>query len=446
MKIVTYPITDSTATTEYEELRNLRYSPSADIISSRVSVDEVECDIKTETAIQVGYCAELKDENDDLWFYGRITWAEFKEESIMHVIVSSELTFLDRFMLPAKMYTGQTAKAAIQECFLNTGATVLFDETAVAGKTVTGFANEQSNRNRLQHILFACGLYIKSSFVQHPTVTVMDSANYEWINESKVFWKPTPVWKEYVTAVNCFQYSFQEGTPQSGDEYVTDGVKTWIVTHQNVKLTNPNVPSIAATNEVHVEDVMLINQNNVSDILSSMALYYFQRLEVDLDVVNDGEYLVGKKYTIPMNATDNEGASGYCEELDFTFGTHKKSKMKLGACVTVPCHKLVISYISLDDPQLLITKRTYTLPEGYPYSISNPYLTLAWQGHEYVFRPTTNAVTGTMGSSDQTATVNCRIALDLDMDDRILQIISVDEVERVARTESGVTMYKAEIE
>lgn len=445
MKIVTYPINNTSNKTEYTKLRNLRYNPSADIISSRVSVDEVECDIKTSTEIQVGLCAELKDGNQ-LWFYGRITWAEFVEEQVMHVIVSSELTFLDRFMLPAKMYTGQTAKSAIQECFANTGATVLFDESAVAGKTVTGFCNEQSRRNRLQHILFACGLYIKSSFVQHPTVTIMDSANYEWISESEVFWKPTPVWKEYVTAVNCFQFSFQEGTPQQGDEYVTDGTTTWIVTHQNVKLSNPSVPSIAATNEVHVEDVMLINQNNVSDILSSMALYYFQRLEVDLDVVNDGQYLVGKKYTIPMNVDDNMGASGYCEELEFTFGTHKKARMKLGACVTVPCHKLTISYISLDNPQILIAKRTYRLPEGFPYSISNPYLTLAYLRHEYVFRPTTNAVTGTMGNTDRTATVNCRIALDLDMNERILQIISVDDVERVAKTESGETIYEAEIE
>ncbi len=442
MKIVTYPITDSTNTTEYDELRDLRYSPTADIISNRVSVDEVECDIKTTALIDVGLCAELQDDDGTLWFYGRITWSEFKEEQMCHIIISSELTFLDRFEMPAKMYTGQTAKAAIQECFANTGATVLFDEDAVSGKTVSGFGQEQSNRNRLQQILFACGLYIKSSFVQHPTVTIMDSQNFTWIDEKKVFWKPTPNQKEWVTAVNCFQYSFQQGTPQSGDEYVTDGTTTWIVTHQNVRLSNPTVPSIAATNEVHVEDVMLINANNVSDILSSMALYYFQRLEVDLDVINDGEYYVGNKYTIPMNVNDDTGASGYCESLEFKFGTHKRSRMKLGACATVPLHNLTISYISLDYPQIVITKRTYKLPEGYDYSVSNPFLTLAWQGHEYVFRPTTAAVTGTMGVEDQTATVNYRVALDLDMDSRVLGIISVDEVER---TESSGE-YEAEIE
>jgi hypothetical protein len=32
------------------------------------------------------------------------------------------------------------------------------------------------------------------------------------------------------------------------------------------------------------------------------------------------------------------------------------------------------------------------------------------------------------------------------MDTRILQIISVDDVERVAKTESGETIYEAEIE
>ena len=452
MKIVTYPITEPTETTEYEKLRNLRYIPSADLISNRVAVDEVECDIKTETVIQpqgiVGYCAELQDNDGNLWFYGRVTWAEYIEEQILHIIISSELTFLDRFELPAKMYTGQTAKSAIQECFANTGATVLFDEDAVSGKTVTGFGKEQSNRNRLQEILFACGLYIKSSFVEHPTVTIMDSANYTWIEEQKVYWKPKQEWKEYVTAVNVFQYSFQEGTPQQGDESVTDGTTTWIVTHQNVKLTNPNVPSIAATNEVHVEDVMLINQQNVSAVLTSMASYYFPRLEVDLEVVNNGEYYVGNKYGIPMHSGDtaDDGAIGYCEELEFTFGTWHKSKMKLGACEVLKCHKLTISYVSLDNPQMVIAKRVYRLPENYPYSITNPYLDFTYKGHQYTFRPTTEAVTGTMGTTNKTATVNCRIALDLDMNTRILRIVSVDDVERVAKTVSGETIYEAEIE
>lgn len=439
MKIVTYPITDSTDTTEYTALRNLRYNPSADIISNRVSVDEVECDIKTATKVEVGMCAELRDD-DNLWFYGRVTYSEFKEAQIDHVIISSEVTFLDRFMLPAKMYTGQTAKAAIQECFAGTGATVLFDEAAVSGKTVSGFCNEQSNRNRLQHILFACGLYIKSSFVQHPTVTTMDEQNYTLIPAEKTYWKPTPSYKEWVTAVNVFQYSFQQGTPQQGDEYVTDGTTTWIVTHQNVKLTNPAVPSIAATNEVHVEDVMLVNANNSSAILSSLALYYFKRTEIDLDVVNDGEFYVGNKYTVDMG--DGTMASGYCENLEFAFGTHAKSRMVLGASEDVPCHTLTITYINTDSPNIIIAKETYRLPEGYAYSVSTRFQTLAFQGFQYVFRPLTNAVTGTMGASDVSATVNCKIALKLNMDTRELEIISVDNVDRTEH--SGE--YEAEID
>lgn len=444
MKIIAYPITDDTRKTEYNTLRNLKYGPSADIISNRVSVDEVECDIQTDSAIQTGLCAELRDDDNLLWFYGRITYSEFVQDHVVHVIVSSELAFLDRFELPAKMYTGQTAKAAIQECFLNTGATVLFDEDAVAGKTVTGFGKEQSNRNRLQEILFACGLYIKSSFVQHPTVTTMDSQNYTLIPVEKTFWKPTPVYKEYVTAVNVFQYSFEQGTPQQGDEYVTDGTTTWIVTHQNVRLTNPNVPEIAATNEVHVEDVMLVNANNSSEILSSMALYYFKRTEINLDVVNDGEFTVGAKYTVNMG--DGTTASGYCEELDFTFGTHAKSRMKLGASEAVASQTLTITYINQDNPNIVIARETYRLPQGYEYSIQTRFQTLTFEGAEYVFRPIINAVTGVMGSSPISETVNCRVALKLDLNSRILEIISVDSVERVSETKSGSTIYIAEIE
>lgn len=429
MKIVT-KTTSGTNSREYVTLKNLQYAPSADVISERVAVDEFEADIVTDDDIRSGLVGELRDDTK-LWAAGRVVYAEHKDPKTVHVRIQSELFFLDRKMMPAKMYNAVSVQTAIEEIATTAGITILFNASAVSGVTVTGFCDEQSCRNRLQYILFACGLYITSSFVEHPTVTNLTNALTAAIPEDVIYWRPTPTYEEAVTAVNVTAFSFTQGTPSSGEEYVTDGITTWIVTRQNVRLTNPNVPALSATNEVHIEDVMLITQANASLIASLLGQYYFTRMSVDFDCINNGEYAVGNVYAIPLGDGYTEGAQGFAEELDYSFGTQAKSRVKLGSCANVDCHKLTIIYRYSSK---VIEQRFYTLPEGFPYSITTEYLRKSYEGQEYVFRPTTAAVTGTMGSSDVTTYVDLAVALQLDLSTRILTVISVDDYEHTDNT------------
>ena len=433
------------STNEYDALKNLRYSPSANIVSDRMVIDDFECDIVTDDEIAAGSVAELYD-GSTLWASGVVTYAEREDVKIIHIVSQSELFYLDRKMMPPKMYTGQTVQAAIEEIATTAGITILFDSTAVSGKTVRGFCDEQSCRNRLQYILFVSGLYITSSFVQHPTVTSLESATTAIIPEEYTYWRPKPVYQEDVTAVNVVAFSFTVGTPTSEDEYVTDGTTTWIVSRTTMTLRNPSVAVTAATNEIYIDDIMLVNGDNASDVLSQIGQYYFKRLKVEADVINNGEYSVGNVYQLSFGEGYGEYATGYCESLDYTFGLQAKSHMVLGACTQIESKKLTVIYrrdVTHDYAE--IDRKVYRLPEGFVYEITNPYIRKTISGYEYVFRPESESITGTMDTQDTTVYVTCYIALVLNVETRVLTIVSVDEYEKTSRTESGNTIYTLEI-
>lgn len=444
MKIVTKTVS-GTNETEYTSIRDLHYAPSVDVVSNRVAIDEFECDILTDDTVTTGLVAELRDDNS-LWMSGRIVYAQPTERGIVHIIVQSELFFLDRKNMAPKMYTGQSVETAVNEIAGIAGVTILFDSTAVSGKTVSGFCEEQTCRERLQQILFVNGLYITSSFVEHPKVTALVNSDPTVIPPKLTYWKPIPSYKETVTAVNVTAFSYQQGTPTSEDEYVTDGTTTWIVTRQEVTLRNPNVPALSATNEIYVDDVGLITQSNASAVVSFLGTYYFISKNLEAEVLNNGEYFVGEKYNIAADIDAGLSVEGYAESLDYSFGLQSKSKMVLGACEDREMHKLTVVYRRSSHQDVILDREVFTLPEGLAYEITTRYIRKSLNGYEYVFRPTQETISGTMGQSDTTVYVNCDVALRLDLLTRVLVIVSVDEFEKTSRVQSGETIYTLEIE
>lgn len=430
--------------TEYTTLKNLRYSPSANVVSDRLVIDDFECDIVTDSDISAGSVANLMD-GSTLWASGHVTYAEREDPKIVHIVAQSELIYLDRKKMPPKMYTGGTVQSAIEEIASTAGITILFNSSAVSGKTVRGFCDEMTCRERLQQILFVSGLYVTSSFVAHPTVTNITSAVTATVPEELTFWRPKPTYEEDVTAVNVTAFSFAVGTPTSEDEYVTDGTTTWIVSRTTVTLRNPDAQVTAATNELYIDDVMLVTEDNASAVVSLLGQYYFTRLKVEADIINNGDYAVGNTLSVSMGEGYNSYASGFCESIDYSFGHQARSRIVLGSCTQIACPTLTVIYQAADHDDAEIDRKIFRLPEGMPYEITNPYLRKTMSGFEYVFRPEDETLEGTMSSSDSTVYVDCRDALRLNPETRVLTIISVDEYERTERTEDQSTIYTLEI-
>ena len=166
-------------------------------------------------------------------------------------------------------------------------------------------------------------------------------------------------------------------------------------------------------------------------------------MDVEFECINNGDYAVGNTYALPFAVGLDNGARGFAEEMDYSFGLQAKSKVKLGSCANVACHKVTVIYKYGNTE---VQRQVFTVPEGYDYSIDTVYVRKVIGGYEYVFRPTAAKVEGTMGNADVTANVNLAVALLLNLDTRVLTIVSVDDFERTPRTQSGETIYTLEIE
>lgn len=410
--------------TTYTKISNLSFAPETDVIGVAVPINEFVVDIHTDDDIKNGANAELRDDLNQLWAKYWIVSAERLTLDIVRVRAQSKIALLDRVTLPAVMYSGASLASVLSAIFasLPSGDYYGVQTSLDNAVTITGFCPEQTARDRLIWVCLVAGAYVKSYFAEAISVWSIDDTEVS-VPLEKTFWKPSVTYRDYVTAVKCKYYTFTQGTPTTTDKWVTDGTNTYIVTETEVSLINTAVPQTAPENVVTIEDVTLINQSNVDNILSHLAKYYFKRMEVDLDIINNYDYIPGQRLLV--YADEDTLVSGYADKCSFAFGLQARSKIHLMASETKPSGNLVITYTY---NQWKLKRIRYSFPVGYTYQITNPYIDLVLERHRYVFRPINQYATGTIASGTNTNTQTCAVALDLDLDTGILHIISVDEV------------------
>ena len=411
--------------TTYTALRDPSFSPEADVTGNEVPINDLVVDINTAATISIGQFAYFKDDRDNLWAKYWITYAEKIDKNTVRVKAEAPLRILERDIKDPVMYTNEPLADVMADIFDSIGSGEYTIDSSFSGVTISGFCPEQSAKTRLQWVCFVIGAYIKSFFSDKVEIEPLDAATETIIPIGRTFWKPSVTYKDYVTAINVRYYSYSQGTPGTTDAWVTDGTNYYVQTDQNLKLSNPDVPAGVLTHEITVEDITIVNSSNVSAIASHMALYYFKRQEVDLDVINNAEYKPGDR--VVVNTDESTLATGYITSCVFRYGLQARSSIHMTPVEVKESAKLTILY-KYDDMQ--IGKAQYQLPVGYAYSIGNPHLDLVLNRHRFIFRPLTAAATGTMVAGGATVTVNYEIALDYftdESDARILAILAVDE-------------------
>ena len=419
-----YVVIDSVA---YTVLRNLTFAPQTDMTGNSVPINEISVDIVTDDNVSFGRYVELYDDLDNLWCKYWITYAERTGEETVRIRGGSDISILDKVTLPATMYENDSVSSVLDETivsnYVSGGLVATLDYTldsSYSNATITGFCPEQTARQRLQWICFVLGAYVKTFYTDEITILPIDST-LTLVPIDKIYWKPTVTYKDYVTAIAITGYVFTQGIPAFTDDYVTDGTTTWIVTKQTYSLANPSAPAGAPDNVITIDGVYLVNSTNVSGILSHLSQYYFKRTEVELSVIDNAEYIPGDKLTV--YADEDLLFDGFVESCEFAFGVQAKASVRLTAAENRAGAKLTIKYM-YGSTQL--DMRVYTLPVGYSYTITNPFIDIYMNGHRYVFRPTTAAVVGTLTSAGATVTVNYAVALDLYQG--VLHVISVDSI------------------
>lgn len=409
--------------TTYTAIRNLSFEPQTDITSGSLAINQFVVEMQTDDNIGVGINAILYDDQDDVWAKYWITKAERLTGGWVTVTAQSILLLLDRFKLPATMYSAEPVTDVLDAIFANI-ATVYPGETlytlaaSLQSATIDGYCPEQTARERLLWVVFVIGGYVKTYFNTCAEIMPIES-NPTQIPDDRTFWKPSIAYSDYVTAVKIKAFTYTQGTPQSVDKWVEVGGTYYIQTEQEYTLSNPDVPITVTDNVKEIKNVTIVNSGNVSTILSRLAQYYFKRIEVTADILNDGEYTPGDDCIVN---TGDILVSGYVKSASFTFGTEKKSQIRLVQSDSISADNLTIEYVYDNE---LLRRVQYLFPTGYVYSIVNPYLDLTdGNGVRRIYRPTTASATGTVTSGGVTDQEQMDIAIEAQ--EQIVYIISVD--------------------
>ena len=417
----------------YTAISGLSFIPETDVVGTSVPVNEFVVNVYTDDSIRNGADIELRDDRNILWAKYWITAAERVASNIVQVRAQSKIMLLERVTLPAVKYNNATLLTALNTVFASLGSGAFAVDTALDNNTViSGFCPEQTARERLLWLCFVAGAYVKTFFTDTILILPVDDTEVP-VPMEQTFYKPSITYDDYVTAVEVTYYTFTQGTPQTTDKWVTDGVLYYIVTSNKVTLLNSNVPETAAENVIKVDGVTLINSVNVDDICSHLAKYYFERVRMDLDIVNNADYAPGQRLLV--YADEDTMVSGYASKMEFSFGLQARAKVSLIAAQLKASGNLIITY---KWGTMKLKRIKYTFPVGYTYQIVNPYIDTPIERHRYVFRPVNQYATGTIAEGANTNNQNCEVALDLDRDTNILHVISVDEV--TTQTSDNITV------
>lgn len=406
--------------TTYTDLKSLAFAPETDVAGVQVSINEFSAELITTDTIPNGAVAELRDDLNQLWASYWIVDAKRLDAATVQITARSKIHLLDRRTMPAVMYNITTLGAILQDVFQDLGSSAYTVDSTLAATSIAGYCPEQSARERLLWAVFVSGGYVKTYNSDKIEILPIDDTD-TLVPFNKTFWRPSLTYGEWVTSLRVRAYTFTSGTPQVTDNWVQAGGSTWIVTYQDFTLANPGAPSTADENEVAVADCMLVNINNVSGILTHLSKYYFDRVTVEADLINNREYEPGQKLTVYTR--EDQLVTGYATSAAFSFGVQARSRIKLVAAEVRTAAALTFLYKYGDR---VLDSRTVCLPVGYSYAIQNPYFDQIWQGRRVVYRPTAATATGTVPSGGGTVTVTYAEALV--QENGILEIISVDSV------------------
>lgn len=407
-------------TVTYRSIKNVSYVPETDLIGASVPINEFSVDVMTEGEIRRGEACELFDDFNVLWAHYTIVYAEHVDPQTVHVLARSDVAMLDNVKLPATMYD-TTAQVVVAEIF----GTIPYDlYSSYIGVAIKGYCPEQTARERLAWVCLVLGAYVKSYFVTTTQIVPLDITN-ALIPLECTYWRPAITYLDYVISFSVTAYGYTVGTPQTTDEWVEADGTTYIVEKTTMTLSPDSVPDGVIGTTMETKDVQLINADNHSAVLSRLATYYFKRTEVDAEIVSIQSLGVVRPGDLVTVYTDEDQMmSGYVQRAEYQFGNMAKARLHIVGAEPREGAMLTVDYVY--DNRLL-GRKTYVLPVGYSYSIDNPYIDKTENDVRRVYRPTTEAVEGVIDAEGNTETVQYAVALELQ--NKVLSVISVDSVE-----------------
>ena len=352
---------DSASGTVYDSsvIESLSVTQNADIMADIVPIDTAICRIRSKTPL----VAEYMDVDDNTGITGRplsplvAPIGHYVVKQInnlgnnLYEIQGYSLVYrLDTPKVPAKYYNGVSLSVALKDVEKNAngsfGVTYNVD-TALSGKTITGYCPEQTARERLQQFCWAVGGYVSCACSALINILAIPSTVQGTVPKSKIYAFPAVANEDEVARVNLTVHTYTAGT--SGDDIVIDADGNKYV-HTTSTLTMENTALTGVSNrEISVDNATLVNSSNAQATLLRMASVYFNSGTWHGTTTPQG-YIPGQM----VQAEDRDGQlrQGYISALTYSFGKGAATTMEL---------KQSVSIQGLPAPVLSVTSTNETL-------------------------------------------------------------------------------------
>lgn len=406
---------------DYDTLTSPVFAPEVDITGNSMPVNELTVDVVTTDDLSAARQGAFYDDLNQLWFRGDVTFAGRIDENHFRVRLSSMIYYLEYIDMEEIVYQNANAGTVIASCFSGVQGYYTID-SAIAAMTVTGYCPAQTARERLTWVCFVLGAVVISAFREDVHIQPISAAE-KLIPLEQTFWRPKVDFDDWVTGVSVTAFTFAQAQTdeelQSNTSYMFP--LPWVATTQTYSFTNPDAPEYAPENIVALDELYLVDRVNALTLLTRISEYWFNRQSVEMDCVNNRQFMPGDKVTCYIDGENL--VTGYVRSADFSFGMQARSRLHITLPVERESAALIVIY-RCDGKK--IQQERYVLPVGYEFSTDIPYLDITKDGKRTIYRPLNETLTVTVQSGGQTVYVDCAVALELE--DGILTVISVDSV------------------
>ena len=300
---------------------------------------------------------------------------------------------------------------------------------------VEGWIGHCSQREAIRHLCFATGVV---AFMGNSGVLsfrkAFEDATFADMSDMKSL-QPYEVLDEYTlsegvqySSYSCDFYTFSE-SPTGGDEYVTDpstGKNYYYYSNKQTE-TNTNYPTTQPTNELYIQDEMLLNARlgESIGIFNRLGKYYKGNLTLEFSVVTELEpnnYCVG--------FFDGEKMlCGYASKTSTQYGRNRFTEFKCDMAFIQPSKVVTMNYKN-SAGDLLAARKIYKGNEE-KLQVMNPIITLRLDNRHKIVYMSDELITEIDDTFGDTTSIDIPCTAALIQNGDVLEINAVDKAVQI---------------
>lgn len=280
-----------------DELRNVKVTAEASVISSEVAINTL--DFTLDSASDVDYLFQVKQpvsayDNNSLIGVFYVDSSTHRSHGLYDVSCIDAIGVLDESPFPAGLYSAYPAKALIEEIL--DGHFELEIDDSLSAAAVTGYIPDCTRREALQQVAFALCAVVDTSGSEAVRVYKDRENAPERLTLNRVYTGGSVETSAIVTEIRVTAHEYV--TEETGNDTVVIDGTTYYHRTSVTSIRNPKTTASDKPNVIEIDNATLVNPENAAAVTQHIYDYYMKRDRQRVRIVMNGE-LPGDRVAAP---------------------------------------------------------------------------------------------------------------------------------------------------